>query len=70
MLFSVSYQRMNFERSANDNCKNIIVDNRLTVRMAEGNAEFAQIWADAFSLYQDKTKRQVDPRTLMSSLRS
>ena len=27
--------------------------------MADDNAEFVQLWADAFTLYQDKTKRRV-----------
>ena len=38
------------------------------VYMADDNAEFAQIWADAFSLYQEKTNRQVLNRILIFPL--
>ena len=32
--------------------------------MAEDNAEFEQVWAGAFSLYQEKTNRQASPQIL------
>ena len=32
--------------------------------MAEDNTDFEQIWAEAFSLYQEKTKRQAFPQFL------